>query len=359
MRQIMSGGRTTPRRCQAHVLVAAVCALALSPLPAYPRHAAADGQAGSGDQMAAADPRACQNALPADASEEDRRIACEIPQEYQDDVVFARVFGTALRRHDMAAWLTTDDLREKSLLFPLPDDAVAGMGWTSVENDDGIDVTYFYLTEEDIAVLAESTLFFEPFGARDSKRVAGERPPTVKERTLLRAVDTARRLPGLINCNPSRPFNSTALMVQTEQLDSIVVYLMSAWTEDVVPTGGFHAVQLRADDMAVLNVYSLTRECRGIDPQALQTDAPLLLTHDTSPTPTAFHVFLALQYRKTLWVRTAGNDLLWRVEGPTISLSAPDGIDTAASITDTEIPRDTRSPIRTRNGTSNTKASPP
>lgn len=78
--------------------------------------------------------------LPADAGESDRRLTCTIPGKYRRDVAIAEYIGGAIRRHDLAAWLTTDELVK---IKALPNAPGEPSGWLTHERDDEIDVRYF------------------------------------------------------------------------------------------------------------------------------------------------------------------------------------------------------------------------
>ncbi len=267
---------------------------------------------------------ACAAHLPANASKNSIRIACEIPEKQQYDVAMAEIYGTALRRHDIAAWLTTDELVKIKAFENVPG---RGVGWVTAENDDSIRVWYLHQADDRYGIAGEATLRYEPWGVVDARGMAEipekERVPTPAMLRMLRARALATRQ-DLINCNPDRPFNTVVLPVSEDGRDFMLTFLMSAWDDKTVPLGGFHMLRIGDDGTDVITTYSQTSGCGNLTPEQLEAKKALAVAHDSSAAPTSFHVFLSLQYRKPLYVKTTQNGLIWKVSGATVSLAAAD-----------------------------------
>ena len=262
----------------------------------------------------------CASHLPADANEAAVRIACEIPDKFQRDVTMAEIFGAALRRHDIAAWLTTDELLKIGAFDRIPGE---GTGWITTERDDSMFVRYFHRIDGRYGVVAEATLRYEPWGVTDARSLLDtpieQREADEDTLALLRARELAMRQ-NLLNCNPSRPFNTAILRLREDGQDSILVFLMSGWDDHVVPLGGFHMLRISEDGTRTIDTYSQTPGCRNLTPADLDAAREIAIAHDASAVPTPLHVFLALQYRKPLYVKTTQNALVWKIDGTTVSL---------------------------------------
>lgn len=270
----------------------------------------------------AEDRPACASHLPANANRNSIRIACEIPEKHQYDVSMAEFYGTALRRHDIAAWLTTDELLKIKAFENVPG---RGVGWVTAENDDSIRVLYLHQVDDRYGIAGEATLRYEPWGVVNARGIADipekERAPTDAMLRMLRARTLATRQ-GLLNCNPNRPFNTVVLPVSEDGRDYMLTFLISAWDDKTVPLGGFHMLRIGDDGTDVITTYSQTSGCGNLTPEQLQAKKTLAVAHDSSAAPTPFHVFLSLQYRKPLYVKTTQNGLIWKVSGATVSLAA-------------------------------------
>lgn len=266
----------------------------------------------------------CEDAhvLPADANEASRRITCQIPAAYRFDVTMAEVFGKTIRLHDMAAWLTTDELLKIGAF-----DAVdgKGRGWLTREEEVSGNIEVRYFTESDgrIAAVASAVLTREPFGVDFVHKLSPPEPATDRELRLLRAKRLVLESGKASLCTSAAP-NTVVLEMNDQGRKEIMVYVMSAFTDDVAPLGGFHLFHVTQDGTKITNHFSQTKSCPTFDPNETGETVALMVTHLTSPTPTMFHVFMSLQYRKPMYVSTVQNELLWRVERGEISLVEDD-----------------------------------
>lgn len=268
-------------------------------------------------------------ALPADVNPMSRRITCTIPMKYRQDVLMAELVGRAIRLHDMAAWLTTDALQEKQAFANLPASWV-GKGWVTREHDGGVDVHYVSNVDGHDAAIAGGTLQLEPFKVVDAAALSPPKPLDEREQRLLRARELALGQNfGL--CTKAYP-NVASFEFDEDGRKQILVFVMSAWVDEA-PLGGYYMVRVSEDGSRVLDTFAQTRGCLTTPNDKLNGIEALSVTHLTSATPTMFHVFMSLQYRKPIYVGTAENGLMWKVDNGNISLVAPSGSPAAAGPT--------------------------
>jgi hypothetical protein len=273
----------------------------------------------------------CEQAqrLPAEADEESRRIACEIPEKYRSDVAMAEFIGRLIRLHDSAAWVTTDALQAAHAFG----DQSPGRGWLTLARDDGnIDVRYFSEQDGQVVAFASASLDVEAFKARDAHKLAPPEPMTEREQRLMRARNLALATPELRVCTDHAP-NTVIVESDDDGRREILVFVMSAWVNvDEAPLGGYHMFRVSPDGNTVLSLYSQTKACPMASGAASKQAQALTVTHLTSAAPTMFHVFMSLQYRKPLYVSTTQNGLLWRVERGQVFL-VPTGNESPAAET--------------------------
>lgn len=260
-------------------------------------------------------PAAAQEAADANRACTADSTACPLDQRYHSQLEQAQKLGARLYRQDLAAWLTTDALLAAGAFNgPSPGKA---LGWLTQDRDDGTWVGYFAEIEGAPQVFAQATL------VKDSRQVVGAtrldqpRPATPRELHQLAARDTA------LAQNPLRctdaPFNTVVLDDANDFVPGIQVFLLSAMTNDALPMGGYHQFRLSEDGSKVIDHYAQTRSCINESRRGLPNASALAITHLTSPTPTAFHVFMSLQYERPIYVGTTENGAMWKVEGTRIS----------------------------------------
>ena len=259
--------------------------------------------------------------LPADADTESRRLACEIPVEFREDVLFAQFFGGQMRRHDIAAWLTTDALRDAGAFEDIQG---SGRGWLTHDRDDRIEVRYFRERDFQVDAFAQADLDLATVKAVRARRLEPGDPPTEDEHALLRARTLAMERDGL-RC--SRQINTIIFPFTREDRREIRVYVMSAWEGGDFVFGGHQQVTVSGDGKAVMGGYEHTRACMPMTPPGKKNadgfqEVATMVTHLTSPTPNEFHVFLSLQHRMPIYVTTVSNKLLWKVDGGRITLES-------------------------------------
>lgn len=259
-------------------------------------------------------------ALPANADQESRRIACEIPAKYRQDVSMAEFTGKMIRLHDIAAWLTTDSLTQAKAFDGIQGQ---GRGWLTLDNGKDIEVRYFVENDGHTEAVATAKLDVEAVKAVDAKKLSPPQPMNELEQRLIRAKMLALTEGEATLCTKHAP-NTVVFELEEDGQQQILVFVMSAWVDKAAPLGGYHMFRLSRDGRTILSHFSQTKTCPMADASTFETSSALMVSHMNSATPTMFHVFMSLQYRKPLFVATTQNNLLWRVEQGQIFLVQQD-----------------------------------
>lgn len=254
-------------------------------------------------------------ALPQDADQTARRIACEIPEKYRFDVAMSEFIGRQIRLHDLAAWLTTDALVAAKAFENVQGQ---GRGWLTQAEEQGVQVRYFAERDGTVTAIASARLDLESFKAVDARKLSPPEPITEREQRLMRAKSLALAADGLTLCT-DRPPNTVVIESDENGNREILVFAMSAWVDDAIPLGGYHMFRISEDGGTINSHFSQTRACPMANGPLEQASA-LAVTHMNSAAPTMFHVFMSLQYRKPIYVSTTQNGLQWRVQDGQISL---------------------------------------
>lgn len=254
--------------------------------------------------------------------------SCDIPAKYRQDVTIAESIGHTLQVHDKAAWLSTDTLLAQGAFQDIPGD---GAGWLTEQANDGtVAIRYLSKVDDHLVVFASARLDPAHGSIVDAMRLDPPRPVSQRDERLQRAKELALATEGNLNCN-TRPFNTVAFESEEDGVRGILVFLMSAWSDDIAPLGGDEMLRISADGSRVIDRYSQTRTCINMPTKGLDKAVALFASHVTSATPTMFHVFLSLQYGKPILVTTTQNGLTWRVEKGRIRLE-PTGSEMQKSV---------------------------
>ncbi len=229
------------------------------------------------------------------------------------DWVLAR--GRLLFEIDRAAWVTTDDLRDRVGRAEL------GLvrGWTVERDGTGL-VVNFYAGEGD----ARAVLYR---GRVENRRVVSREVFREGARPLLtplqRRLADARGAIARFDERPctNGPFN--AAIIPPEAPDgSIDVYALTAQTEaNNFPFGGHFRATLAADG-TLGGKRGFMRSCFNMERPARRggsTPAAMFLTHLLDPIPTEIHVFMSIWIGLPVMVGTIDRRI-WSVEGSGISL---------------------------------------
>ena len=221
--------------------------------------------------------------------------------------------GRLIFELDRAAWVTTDDVRQR-----LPsDDRGAVRGWTVERDGGGYAVTY-YAGEGD----ARAAVYR---GRVENRRVvsrevfpANARPPLT---AVQRRLADARRAVRLMNQRPctNAPFNTVVIPPETAGGPAEVYALTSQTDSNSYPFGG-HFLGTISTTGELLSRRAFTRACLNMLPQPPRGSQPagLIVSHLLDPTPTEIHVFMSIWMGLPVYVLTG--DRTWEVTGDGIRL---------------------------------------
>lgn len=238
-------------------------------------------------------------------------VAEPVPAEYRAAIEASERIGRDLHRRDRAASRTTDILQQLPGAAPFPQDSA---GWLTKDvGNDVYRVVYLSGQEDRLRAWAEADYHASSDSIVDPHLISPPRSLFPDEASLARAIHTATSAEWL-RC--AERYNIVVRPASDEHA-SIHVYLLPArMTADSFPQSGFHDITVSADGSTVIDHYSQTKACLGgtAPPPSGARLAALMATHLTSPAPTAFHVFMSLDYGMPVYTVTVGNGLLWSIE---------------------------------------------
>jgi hypothetical protein len=254
-------------------------------------------------------------ALPFDSgSLEDRRITCDIPGPLRLQVQRAEARGLRLRRHELAASLSSDALKEVHAFEHRPGKFA---GWLTSEIQGGIQVRYFIDTDAGPRAFASAVLDDASDGIRDLRLLDPAEPADDNERRQLQARATALRAPRL-DCTSS----TNSIILEEDGFDSIRVYLFSAWDEKAAPMGGHSLFIVSPDGSTILDSFQQTDTCLNFPPKA-DPGAMILVSDRHEGPPSELQVFLQRQYDVPVVVHMHGDDSVWKVQDGLLYLLPP------------------------------------
>ncbi|HEV7661555.1 MAG TPA: hypothetical protein VGO55_17080 [Allosphingosinicella sp.] len=223
--------------------------------------------------------------------------------------------GRALFEIDRAAWVTTDDLRER-----VGDLGRAGVrGWTVERDGAGYRVAYYTGEGDARAVLYRARV--------ENNRVAsaelipaGARPSlTELQRRIADARGAAAHL-GRRSCT-GPGFNVAA--IPPERPDGpLDLYLLTPQVREAVYPAGGHYLATLAPGGEIVAQRAFTNSCIELTTAVENgnTPAALMVTHLLDKVPTEIHVFLSIWTGLPIYVGTADPQRVWEVTGERISL---------------------------------------
>lgn len=220
--------------------------------------------------------------------------------------------GRSLHRHDRAAWIATDALLKR---FRSPQ-AAGVAGWIVVEQGDADLVRFVRSVEGRLEAAYDVRVT-----ARGAATVAepADRTLTATEQ----AAFSARAAAAGAVAQVCRPGYNTVVLPDVDG-DGWLVWLLAPTPKvGVLPIGGHYRVTVAADGRTVEQADKLFATCLLIDPsQGAPAGAKVAMavaSDVVSEAPQETHVFVQLQSRLTLYVMTARNGLLWKVQNGAIS----------------------------------------
>ena len=254
-------------------------------------------------------------ALPyASGSREDRRITCDIPGPLRLQVQQAEARGLLLRRHELAASLSSDALNQMHAFEHLPGKPA---GWLTKEIDGGVQVRYFTDTDAGPRAFASAVLDDASNSIRDARLLEPSEPADEHELRQLRARATALQAPRL-DCTSS----TNTFILEEPGFDSIRVYVFSAWDEKAAPMGGHSRFLVSTDGSTVLDSFQQTDNCLNFSPKADPDDLIMVSDRHEGP-PSELQVFLQRLYDVPVVVHMHGDDSVWKVQDGLLYLLPP------------------------------------
>jgi len=254
-------------------------------------------------------------ALPFEAgSREDRRITCDIPGPLRLQVQQAEARGLRLRLHDLAAWLSTDELKKLNAFEGQPGKLA---GWLTKDVEGGVRIRYFIDAADGPRAFASAVLDTGTTRIRDLKLLAPAEPADEHELRQLKARATALQAPRL-SCTSSL----NTVILEEPGFDSVRVYLFSGWDEQAAPMGGHSRFLLSPDGSTILDSFQQTVSCLNFaskpDPKEM-----IFVSDDHEGPPSELQVFLQRQYEVPVVVHMHGDDSVWKVQDGLLYLLPP------------------------------------
>ncbi len=249
----------------------------------------------------------------------DEKQPAQIPAALRADVALAESLGQQVYFRDRAAEKTTDRLVEaKAFAHPPPDP----QGWVTTEIDDGkLRVSYIAKINGSLKAFAEADYDPQRDATSNAHALQEPRPLSAEEIAEAQAVQTVVKEEWL-RCAPT--YNEVVLGAHDRDTTALRVFLIPARaSRDDYPMGGFHLFTTSADGKSVISHFSQTKTCLN-GPHPDKTVA-LMSSQITSPAPTAFHVFMNLNYGLPVYTVTVQNNILWNIKDGKITVASLDG----------------------------------
>jgi hypothetical protein len=236
----------------------------------------------------------------------------------QAAIDFALARGRVLFAVDRAAWVATDDLRQK-----MPNFENAGLRGYVVDRDGDALHVLFYGGPAD-APVAYYRARVERHRVVSSEVFPADRRPalTPLQRRLVAARDAAASSTRRRPC-ANAPFNSAVIPPATAHGPVDVYLLTPQLRTGEYPIGGHYRLTVAADgsiggERAFANSCLAMDSSRGVAGGG--TPAAMVVSHLLDPVPTEIHVFTAIGARMPLYVAIARPDRLYEVTGERIRL---------------------------------------
>ena len=216
--------------------------------------------------------------------------------------------GREIYRHDIAAWVATDQLLESAGGTP-PSDL---RGWIVRPHDDGLMVRFLRIEDEIVRPGWDVVVHNGEAGpvAAPAQSVLSD-----EEQAQFQARETA-----ISNLGPLRCSNSVNTVVLRDPAsDEWLVWLLAATTEpNTIPVGGHYRFRISADGRTVVTRDQLSTGCLTLEPPDDGSSVAFFMTQIVSDTPVETHVFLSLLNGVPLYVAAA--DKLYMVAGDQIAV---------------------------------------
>jgi hypothetical protein len=140
-------------------------------------------------------------------------------------------------------------------------------------------------------------------------------PKAANNKAVERAIETVHES---VKDHCSGTYRAVAVSPPSAAKDRIVIYdIGEAPAAQGIMLGRHYRVETTLDGKGVLLGEPSTTGCITLPPVAANATAPSIITHDLSPAPNEYHVFLSLMYGRSLEVITQAGH--WLVEHGEIS----------------------------------------
>lgn len=222
--------------------------------------------------------------------------------------------GSALFRHDRAAWIATDELQKKRSIRR--DKRVRG--WVTEDIADGIRVTLIGAVDA-----TETRALYRidiPDQGKPGKRIILDPPVALSpyERDAFRARSLAIDMLVSGKLEACSTNYNTVVLPKGISDTAWSVYLMPPLRDaDLIPLGGAYRITVDPDHPDALASRGYTRSCIGLSKDKDAVAA--VVSHILDPNPTEIHVFWSILTETPMWVVTVDGGGLWYVRGPNIT----------------------------------------
>ena len=148
------------------------------------------------------------------------------------------------------------------------------------------------------------------------ERGQGLRPFSRKELALIRAREQVAETQSRICGDPA-----TLIALPDRSGPGVCVYQLRAPAFSTrLPEGQHSRYAFDADGIGLLAARDFARSCSLRDSKERNKVQTYTLTHGGDPVPTELHIYLALRYKKPIFIATVDNNLFWLVDNGTVSI---------------------------------------
>lgn len=244
--------------------------------------------------------------------------AAQTPEE-RTRLDWAAARGGLVFEIDRAAWVTTDDFRER---LPQADQRLI-RGWTVERDGNGYSVIYF--------MTGDGGTYRALYRGRvESRRVVSRetfRPGAGPELTpMQRRIAEARRLLSQAEIRVCTRSTPNVAVIPPDSLEAPMdVYVLTPQTQTgIYPFGGHNRATFSAAG-ALLSQRAFTNSCLNLSdrPEGNSQVATVAVSHLLDPIPTEIHVFMSIWMNMPVFVGTGEPRRVWEVAGDRIFLVDP------------------------------------
>ena len=245
-------------------------------------------------------------------------VAAQTPEE-RTRLDWAVARGRLLFDVDRAAWVTTDDFRER---LSGADQRLI-RGWTVERDGAGYAVTYFMVGDGNARrALYRGRVENRRVVSRETFRPGAGPELTPMQRRLADAFNLVTQM-NIRTCGQSRP---NLAVIPPDSLDAPMdVYVLTPQTETgIFPCGGHNRATFSAAG-ALLSQRAFTNTCLDMSDRANGDHqvAAVAVTHLLDPIPTEIHVFMSIWMGVPVAVAAGEPRRIWMVTGGGIELVDP------------------------------------